>query len=309
MKMIDDDFNESEMFGSKAQAPAQAPATASGGNPLFKYFRMPGLSVRLPTNGRYLPEGAIELDATGQVSIYPMRAADELLLKAPDALMSGVAVEKLIESCVPAIKTPGLISAPDLDVLLLAIRAATYGNTMPIEVECPECEHEMAFDCDLPSILQTMVDVPETLDVRLSPEVVVTMKPHTLTSQTKLLLAAYEEQRYAQMVDTSNMGDDEKKAIFKRTLEKITEFQTQSIASGVFKVTVPGQEVTDPAHIYDFVSNTDRNWSDKLRQKLEEINSMGIDRNLPAECEKCHHKWQAKLEFNPATFFEQSSSA
>jgi hypothetical protein len=96
--------------------------------------------------------------------------------------MSGLAIEKLISSCVPAIKTPALISAPDLDVLLIAIRAATYGNMMPVDVECPKCSEELSFDCDLGAVLGTMVEVPETLDLRLSKDVVVVMKPHSLQS-------------------------------------------------------------------------------------------------------------------------------
>ena len=304
-KMIDDDFDESTMFSpSTMKVPEVAAAI---GNPLSGYFRMPGLSVGLPTGGRYLPAGSVNFDATGKVEVYPMRTADELLLKSPDALMSGLAIEKLIASCVPAIKTPALVSAPDLDVLLLAIRAATYGNNMAVEVRCPECETELSFDCDLAQVLSTMTPVPEELDLRLSADVVVCMRPHSLASQTKLLLAAYEEQRRAQMIDDNELDDSAKQRILSATLDRLTDFQTQSLSDAVVKVVIPNQEVTDRAYIREFVGNTTKEWSKMIQTRVEEINSMGVNRDMPAVCSKCAHEWTTKLEFNPATFFEQGS--
>lgn len=306
MKMQDDDFNESEMFGDTA-SPAPPVATPTGGNPLAGYFRVPGLSIGLPTGGRYLPEGAIELDVMNQVSVYPMRGADELLLKSPDALMSGLAIEKLIQSCVPAIKTPMLISSPDLDVLLLAIRAATYGNMMTIELDCPECEHEMEFDCDLNGVLATLTPVPESLDLRLSSEIVVHMRPHTLQSQTKLLIAAYEEQRHAMVADEVE-DEQERHQLLRNTLDKIKQFQYSSVADAITKISVPNAEVTDRQHIHEYVVNAPRKESEALLKRVGEINEMGIDRTLAVECEKCKHAWKSKIEFNPSTFFGRGSS-
>jgi hypothetical protein len=308
-KMLDDDFNESELFSGETMTPAQAMAQAPApvGNPLAGYFRLPGLSIELPTRGRFLPEGAVVFDAQGKLEVFPMRSSDELLLKSPDALMSGIAIEKLIESCVPAIKTPSLVAGPDLDVLLLAIRAATYGNIMSVEVDCPKCDAELAFDCDLSEVLATMSEVPQALDVRLSADVIVVLRPHTLASQTRLLLAAYEEQRRAQSLDVEGLDDMAKQRILKSTYDRLSEFQTQSILDAVVKVVIPGQEVTDPKYIREFVQNTNKDWFNKIQNRVEEINMMGIDREVDASCKECKNKWKTKLEFNPATFFGHGS--
>lgn len=300
-KIIDDDFDESNLFSGVPQPVAQP-----SGNPLSGYFRMPGLSIGLPTGGRFLPKGAIQLDAKGQVEVYPMRSADELLLKSPDALMNGLAIERLIESCIPAIKTPGLVSAPDLDVILLAIRAATYGNMMSVEVECPECQTELSFECDLAAVLATMTELPEDLSVRLSEEVVVHLRPLALSSQTKLLLAAFEEQRRAQMADEST-DDEYRQRVLRETFDRLTQYQSQSVSDAIDKVVVPNTEVTDRLHILEFVKNMNKVWSSKLQTRIEEINSMGMNRDIDAQCGKCKHAWKTKLEFNPATFFELGS--
>src|SRR4051794_13716092 len=170
-------------------------ASPLGGNPLAKYYRIPGLHVKLPTNGAFLPPGSIEFTAAGDIPVLPMAAKDELLLKSPDALMSGYALERLLESCVPAIHTPRLIATQDLDVLLLAIRAATYGDVMTLDATCPQCDTTVEIKCHLPALLATMQKVDPNAAIRLSDEVMAFVRPYNLGNATVLALASFEEAR------------------------------------------------------------------------------------------------------------------
>ena len=72
-------------------------------NPLKNKIRVAKIYVRLPSSGKYnkLP---IEFSHTGELPVRAMTARDELLLRNPDALLNGDAVEKLIQSCIPEIK-------------------------------------------------------------------------------------------------------------------------------------------------------------------------------------------------------------
>lgn len=108
-------------------------------NPLLDFARKVELSIRLPSNGNWYPEGMIDYTMTGEVEVYPMLPKDELMLMNPDSLLSGQANVNLIKSCVPSIKEPEKLLYPDLNVLLLAIQKATYGNTLTMQVVCPEC--------------------------------------------------------------------------------------------------------------------------------------------------------------------------
>ncbi len=313
--IMQDDFDEAELFSEKAVRPQTEPTIipVEEGNPLSAYFRSPGVTVALPTGGRFLPKGALELNAKGEVEVFPMRGADELLLKSPDALMSGLAVERMIGSCVPALKTPKLISAPDLDVVLLAIRAATHGNLMTMETECPKCKRENAFDINLAEVLATMKPLPDVLELRISDEMVVNFQPHTLDSQTRLLIAAYDQNRHTQILDQEDNGltDDQKQDIIRQTLDSVERLQFESLANAITVVSVPNHKVTDKEYIIEFLSKAPNNVLTAIRSKIEEINMMGIDRNLKAVCinKKCKHEWLAGIEFNPSTFFGPSSSA
>jgi hypothetical protein len=99
---------------------------------------MPGVLVALPTKAHSIRLDQLSSPRRNEVEVLPMRAADEILMKSPDALMSGYALEKLIESCVPAIKHPKIVSTPDLDVLLLAIRVASVRQQNGCRSEVPQ---------------------------------------------------------------------------------------------------------------------------------------------------------------------------
>ena len=108
-------------------------------NPLLDFARKVELSVRLPSNGNWYPEGMIDYTMSGEVEVYPMLPKDELSLMNPDGLLSGQSNINLIKSCVPAVKQPEKLLYPDLNVLLLSIQRATYGNKLTMQVVCPEC--------------------------------------------------------------------------------------------------------------------------------------------------------------------------
>lgn len=292
---MEDDFNESALF---------SPVAASS-NPLAKYFRVPGLNVKLPSGGHYLPKGSIEFSMTGELAVFPMRAADELLLKSPDALMSGYAVESLIASCVPGIKAPQLVSMPDLDVILLAIRAASYGEKMEVSTKCPECGHENTYDAHLPSMLGSIKTLPEQCMVRLSDEVTVQLRPYNLRNATQVNVATFEETRQLQFVEEAD--DETKRQAMNKSLKRMTELNGQMAADCVIQVNIPDGPVRNKAQIAEFFANMPSVWSKKIEQALGDLNKAGLDRTLDVQCSKCSHEWKTELEFDPSSFFAHDS--
>jgi hypothetical protein len=274
-------------------------------NPLAKYFRAPGVHVRLPTNGVFMPPGSVSLTLTGELPVFPMRAADELLLKSPDALMSGYAIEKLIESCVPAIKHPRLISSPDLDVILLAIRAATYGEMITTTATCSDCGTETQTQCNLSNMIanMTMVD-PENV-VRLSDEMVVFLRPYNMTNATTLGVASFEEMRKVQAVETAE--PDVRREQVNSSMQRLSHLATMMMADCIVYIVIPEGNIADPVMIREFLDNVSKEWTDRLQTKLDTMNNAGIDKSYEVTCEKCSHKWKTQIEFDPATFFAAAS--
>ena len=102
----------------------------SNPNPLSMFMRQPKIYIRLPSGGEFWPEGSLEATETGEYPVYSMTAKDELILKVPDALMNGQAIVDVIQNCIPNVKNAWHAPNIDLDVLLIAIRIATYGEMM-----------------------------------------------------------------------------------------------------------------------------------------------------------------------------------
>lgn len=307
--MEPDDFDEAQMFGAAALTPLAvqkpAPPVPENGNPLAAFFRAPGLHVKLPTGGAFLPPNEFDPTLATDLPIYPMRAADELLLKSPDALMSGHAIISLIKSCVPGIRDPKKISTPDLDVLLLAIRAATFGDSMDLELDCPSCDTENTFTCSLGAVMATVVNVPHENIVRLNDEVVAYIRPYTLEVATRVALATFEEARKIQGAE--DLEGDERTKIVNECYDRLNLLNMRGLVSSIVKVVVPNAIVTDPNYISEFISNTDRNWIEKIENKVKEVNAMGIDKTVAVECTACQHSWKAAIEFDPSTFFGKNS--
>lgn len=294
--------------GPSIQMPTQAfhsheqPALT---NPLARYFRVPGVHVRLPSNGAFMPSGSIDFDMNGTVPVYPMRAADELLLKSPDALMSGYAIEKMIESCAPTIKAPRWISNPDLDTLLLAIRAATYGEVIELNPTCPNCNTENNVHRSLTPLLSTMTMIPSENQVRLSDEVMAYVRPYNLMNTTMLGTASFEETRKVQALETAD--EETRRKQISQSMERLSSLAIQILADCIQCVVTPDGKVIDPAMIYEFICNIGKDWTDRLQAKLDELNGMGIDKRFEIECHSCGHRWMTSIEFDPATFFAPAS--
>jgi len=104
-------------------------------NPLQKFFRQPKVYVSLPSKGLYYEPGSLIGDYNN-VPVFAMSGMDEIIMKTPDALFTGEATAKVIESCCPYIKNAKTMPSIDIDALLIAIRIATFGEKMTVTQTC-----------------------------------------------------------------------------------------------------------------------------------------------------------------------------
>ena len=278
---------------------------------LSKYYRQPGLTVKLPSHGQFMPEGSINYQPDGSVNVYPMRLADEMMLKNPDALMSGSALESLFESCVPDIKNPGMISSIDLDVLLLGVRVATYGRKMDLETQCPMCARDLEFVCDLPTMLQTQVYPEGKLEneVRLNDDLVAEIRPFNVSDMNTMGRKVYEEERRMQQIEMAdNLTEFERESQRKHLFQRVASFEAEMLAKSVVKIISPEGEVSDLESILDLIRQAPAPWLVKLKVRQEDLSMNAMDKKVDAACEFCKHEWKTTLNFDPTSFFEADSS-
>lgn len=240
--------------------------------PLEKYYRQPAVYIKLPSGGKYYDNTVFTPTETGEIPVLPMNAKDELSFKTPDAMMNGQATVDVIKSCVPNFLDPWKMVNYDTDVVLLAIRIATYGETMNIKYRTPVTGDEMEHTVNLPALLEDLAKVQIKDEVTTSKGFKIIMEPLTYTTLTKVQLANYESQKMYSALDNSAMADADRTKVFRDTFEKINKINFSLLVDGIQKITTPnGEEVVDRKQIIDFCNNTDAKTVEEIQSLLGQL--------------------------------------
>ena len=278
-------------------------------NPLNKYFRQPAIYVSLPTGGNYPPH-VVTPSKTGEFGIMPMTAKDEIRFKTPDALMNGEGVVDVIHSCVPNIKDAWQIKSYDLDTILIAIRIATYGETMDINFNIPGINEQASHTLNLPAILDSIKSVQIKNECTLKDGLKIQVRPLTYKDMTNTSLTTFQQQKLYSSVQDSKMTDEEKTKRFDESFKALTELSMGLLLRNIEKITTPdGTEVTDPVQIKEFVDNADAGLITELQDKLNELRAQGSTK--PAKLKATEEQikkgapasYEIPVTFDTANFF------
>ena len=240
----------------------------TGANPLQKFYRQAKIYLDLPSKGKFYPEGSIDMPENGELPVFAMTAKDELTLKTPDALLNGAATAELIQSCIPNIKNAWLMPVLDLDACLVAIRIATYGETMEVTASAPNTSTPNDYTIDLRQILDryATAEFDEYLDWE---GLKFQIKPLDYQSFSKMSISTFEEQRIFALVNDSDIDQDDKVKRFNESFTKIRDITFGMVANSIVKIITPdGEEVTQPSFIVDFLSNSEKGLFDALEKHV-----------------------------------------
>ena len=278
-------------------------------NPLNKYFRQPAIYVSLPTGGNYPPH-VVTPSKTGEFGIMPMTAKDEIRFKTPDALMNGEGVVDVIHSCVPDIKDAWQIKSYDLDTILIAIRIATYGETMDINFNVPVSNEQISHTLNLPAILDSIKKVQIKNECMLKDGLKVQVRPLTYKDITNTSLTTFQQQKLYSAVQDSKMTDEQKTKKFDEAFKALTELSMGLLLKNIEKITIPdGTEVTDPIQIKEFIDNAKAGTITELQEKLNELRIQGSTKPIKLKATEEQIKkgssatYEVPVTFDTANFF------
>lgn len=275
-------------------------------NPLTGYFRSPKLYTGLPTQGKFYQEDVIDWPESGELAVYAMTAKDEMMMKNPDALLNGEAVANLIRSCVPAIKKPRSLIGNDVDVLLIAIQSATYGNEIPVKESCPECKTENEMVADGSAVLATMTFMEQSYVFETKDHLSIEIRPFTYESTVKAGLSSFKSVRSLQSL--AQITDEfERLKQFSDNFKQIAVLNFELLIDSVASVrgTTPTGEkfvVTDRKNITEFLENCDSEVGKAIEARVAEVNKIGIDKTVHITCTNCEHEYTKELAFDPVNF-------
>lgn len=245
-------------------------------NPLSKHFRQPSIYIQLPSKGLFTPPGIIDFDNGEELAVYPMTARDDMTMNTPDALMNGQATVDVIKSCVPGIKDPWQLPMMDLDSIMIAIRIASYGENMDMEVNVPSVNKKMSFTTDLRQALDAIDRSPFKEYVQLEPQLSVRVRPTTYRQTTNIALRTFEEQRMVtQLSQKDDMNPQQKSDYYSRIFQNMTNLTMENMINAIVSINSEGTEVSDANHIKEFVDNMDSKHAKMIKDHIDSQNSVG----------------------------------
>lgn len=271
-------------------------------NPLRQYFRRPAVYVKLPSGGLGYTSDIVEMPESGELPVYPMTAIDEITARTPDALFNGTAVAELLKSCVPNIKDPWRINSTDLDPLLIAIKAASGGESLDLESICPSCTEQSTYQINLIAILSSLKEGDYETPLEIG-DLKIKFKPLTYRQINDAATGQFEVQRT--FMTLNNIEDeDERTKVSHAALEKITMLTMELVAYAIEYIETPGTTVTESEFIFDFLKNCDRNIYTQIREYNTMLRQATEIKPLEIQCVNCEHEYTQPFTLNPADFFE-----
>jgi len=241
-------------------------------NPLQKYYRQPAIYIKLPSGGRYYPKDVFTPTETGDIPILPMTVKDELAFKTPDAMINGQATVDVIKSCVPNLLDPWKMVNYDTDAVLLAIRIATYGETMDISFRVPGTDDEQSHSLNLPALLEDLGKANIEDQTTTSKGFKIEIQPLDYRTLTKIQIARFEQQKMYGTIDSSAMTEEQKQTAFAKSFETLNTVNFSLLVDSIKSITTPEDNtVVDRAQIIEFCNKADTKTITEIQEKLSDL--------------------------------------
>ena len=242
-------------------------------NPLNKYFRQATVYIKLPSGLQY-PANVIEPTNTGELAVQPMTAMDEIKFKTPDALMNGQGVVDVIQSCIPQIKDAWQIVSYDIDAVFLGIRIATYGETMDVTYTMPNTTEQRSHTINLPAFLED-INKQKIEHLFKINELTFHVSPLTYRDMNLVSLETFQQQRIYAGLRNADIKDEEKVKTFDESFKKMTDLTNEILLKSIKKIDTGSETVVNPAHISEFLQNTDAKLMSQLQDQLQKFRQQG----------------------------------
>jgi hypothetical protein len=268
-------------------------------NPLLKFFRQPKIYINLPSRGLYYEQGTLS-GSYEQVPIFAMTGMDEIISKTPDALFSGEATAKVIESCCPTIKNARHMPSIDLDTLLIAIRIATFGNTMSFDQTCKNCQTENTYEVDLASIIDHFQNLKFNNTVEIN-NLTIKIRPLQYEEMNYFAIENFKLQKM--LYQTGELSDSERQKTIDKIYQDLSDLQLQLFLTSIESIQTPEGVVNEKTFIEEFLRNCEREFYNLIKTKLEDNKDMWVIPKQNIKCSNCGTEDKLAIVLDQSNFF------
>ena len=277
-------------------------------NPLKRYYRQPQISIQLPSREKYYATDVVQKTTTGEHPVLPMTAMDELSFKTPDSMMNGQATVDVIRSCIPTILDPWKLVSHDIDTVLVAIRIASYGETMDITSTVPVINQQVTHTINLPQLLEQLrwETIVDTLTLKSGLKIVTT--PLNYKQMTDSQLKTFEQQRIYMQVTQSELNTEDKNKRFTESFKTMAALNFELMSGNIGSVILPtGETVADREQIKEFVQNADSKLIREIEDGLTTLRQQGTEKPLKFKSSEEQIKDGAPATYEVPITFDNSN--
>ena len=270
------------------------------GNPLQQYFRQSKIYIDLPSKGVYNKPGTITGDASN-MPVYGMTGMDEIIMKTPDALISGESAVKVIQSCCPHIVDAWDVSTLDTNLIFAAIKIATFGNSLTVGHRCPECgaENDYAFDLDFVIDHYGKCKYDNKLNLG---DITIITQPLTYKQSTEYNMATFVIQQKLGQANSLEK-EEERVKFYQEIFEELAALQNDVYFKNIERIEIPGQVVEEREYILEWLKNCDKSVFDKVRDHMENNKKAWELPAHPVKCTECNAESNIIIELDQTNFF------
>jgi len=269
-------------------------------NPLQQYFRQPKIYISLPSGGLYNKPGTLQGDPA-HLPVFGMTGMDEIMLKTPDALLTGESTAKVIQSCCPSITDPWDLSNLDTDLVLAAIRIATYGSELHLADKCKKCGTDNEYSMDLNKLIDHYSQCQYDNTVVLQ-DLKIIIKPLSYKQSTDFSTQNFQLQQ--QLNQAVLMEDElEKKTVMADIFQKLATVRNEVFASGIESIDTGKVVVTERAFIEEFIANADSSVMTAVGKQIEKNQKIWTSPPQTVTCSHCGQESTLSIDLDQSNFF------
>lgn len=283
-------------------------------NPLISQLSsVPGVTVTLPTMGRFYPDGVLNPAADPQsFKVQPYSVWQETHWKDPYAISSGRAMFDMISTCCPDFLNPDEVAQIDADAIMVAARIASHGSTMDLEVTCSKCSEQSKVRADLTDVASQYVLLPEPDDwvVEFENGQQVQLRPILYSTSLMMVKTLVDIRRTLANVNIDDMTEDE--VMLKNSeMMNLSEVSSMNFLLGSidFVRNSDGSVHREREVIKEYLHKLPSAWNKLLTNKLEECSESIKDAGTSDfKCPECDHEQKIQVAGDPSKFFTPGSS-
>lgn len=272
-------------------------------NPLSQYFRQPKIYISLPSKGVYNEPGTIQGDPLN-LPVFGMTGMDEILLKTPDALMTGESTVKVIESCCASIKDAWNISTLDVNMLLIAIRIATFGDLLRVVNTCEKCNTENEYEVKLSSLIDYYNSFIYNNKLVLN-DLTLEIKPLNYKESSEFSIKNFElQQKLSQL--TNIVDQAERNAVISQLFEELAVLQREFFIQSITAISTGTSTVTQKEFIVEWLKNCDQSYYDSIKKHVNMTKDSIQIPPYTVQCSECSTDNKIIIDLDQSNFFEKA---